>query len=59
MLVGGIYETIYRRLVDGRDSELEGLLPDLVYAALLPYLGTDAAANARAGVRDLGRASAA
>ena len=59
MLVGGIYETIYRRLVDGRDSELEGLLPDLVYAALLPYLGTDAATNARAGVRDLGRASAA
>ena len=53
------YETIYRRLADGRDSELEGLLPDLVYAALLPYLGTEAAANARAGVRDLGRASAA
>jgi AcrR family transcriptional regulator len=59
MLVGGIYETLYRRLAEGRIEELEGLLPELLHAALLPYLGRDAAAAARDRLGDPSRASAA
>jgi AcrR family transcriptional regulator len=47
-IVGGIYETVFRRIADGRVAELPGLLPDLIEAALLPYVGAPAAAaNAR------------
>jgi AcrR family transcriptional regulator len=47
LLVGGIYETVYSRLADGQVGELEGLLPELVYAVLVSYLGEAAAAEAR------------
>lgn len=42
-LVGGIYEVIYARVVAGRYAEVPGLLPDLIYALLLPYVGQEVA----------------
>jgi AcrR family transcriptional regulator len=52
VLVGGIYETVYTRVAAGRIDELEGLLPELVYAVLVPYVGEEAAASARQTVRE-------
>lgn len=46
MLVGGIYEAVYLRLLEGKADDLETLLPEFVYAALVPYMGEDAAAAA-------------
>jgi AcrR family transcriptional regulator len=42
-LVGGIYEVIYTRVLAGKYAELPGLLPDLVFSLLLPYVGADVA----------------
>lgn len=42
-LVGGIYEVIYSRVLAGRYAELPSLLPDLVFALLQPYVGTEVA----------------
>ena len=42
-LVGGIYEVIYSRVLAGRYTELPSLLPDLVFALLQPYVGTEVA----------------
>src|SRR5437763_15840215 len=42
-IVGGIYEIVYSRVVQGKTSELPALLPDLAYSMMLPYLGHDAA----------------
>jgi AcrR family transcriptional regulator len=42
-LVGGIYEVIYSRVLAGKYAELPGLLPDLIFALLLPYVGGDTA----------------
>jgi AcrR family transcriptional regulator len=42
-VVGGLYEVVYTRVLRGEIRELPGLLPDLVYSALLPYLGPGAA----------------
>jgi AcrR family transcriptional regulator len=39
IVVGGIYEVIYHRLVNNAADELLDMLPELLYAALLPYLG--------------------
>jgi AcrR family transcriptional regulator len=46
-IVGGIYEVVYTRVLKGRLRDLPGLLPDLTYSALLPYLGPEAAAAER------------
>jgi AcrR family transcriptional regulator len=43
-IVGGVYETIFRRIAAGRVHELPALLPDLIESALLPYGGPRAAA---------------
>ena len=49
MIVGGVYDTIFRRLAAGRVAELPGLVPDVIELALLPYVGPErAAAQARA-----------
>jgi AcrR family transcriptional regulator len=48
MIIGGVYETIFRRIAGGRVHELPALLPDLIESALLPYVGRGAAAE-RAG----------
>ncbi|MGH2847837.1 MAG: TetR/AcrR family transcriptional regulator, partial [Thermoleophilaceae bacterium] len=42
-IVGGIYEVVYARVVRGEIRALPQLLPDLLYSALLPYAGTEAA----------------
>ena len=46
-LVGGIYEVMYSRILRGELEELPGLVPDMVYAILLPYVGRDEAAEAQ------------
>ncbi|NLT07763.1 MAG: TetR/AcrR family transcriptional regulator [Solirubrobacterales bacterium] len=46
-IVGGVYETVYRRIARGETAELPRLLPDLVESALLPYLGEARAAAER------------
>jgi AcrR family transcriptional regulator len=38
-LVGGIVSILHRRALDERTSELPGMVGDLAYFALLPYLG--------------------
>jgi AcrR family transcriptional regulator len=44
-LVGGIYEVVYSRVLEGKADELPQLLPDLAYTVTLPYAGRDAAAR--------------
>lgn len=44
-IVGGIYEVVYSRIVQGRTAELPELLPDLMFSVLLPYLGHDIATS--------------
>ena len=49
-LVGGMVSLISRRIIAGRSTELEALLPDLVEITLTPYIGsTEAAKVAREG----------
>jgi AcrR family transcriptional regulator len=42
-IVGGICEVIYTRVVRGDIRDLPLLLPDLMYSAVLPYAGPEAA----------------
>jgi AcrR family transcriptional regulator len=44
-VIGGIYEVVYSRVLEGEASELPSLLPDLAYSVMLPYLGHEAAAR--------------
>lgn len=46
IVVGGIYEIIYSRLQHDAAGQLVEMLPDLLYSALLPYLGHRAAERA-------------
>lgn len=59
-IVGGIYEIVYSRVLQGRTAELPDLLPDLAYSMMLPYLGHTVAerevAHLRAGRPDPGMA---
>jgi AcrR family transcriptional regulator len=45
-IVGGIYEIVYARVLQGKTGELPALLPDLAYSVILPYLGPEAAEQA-------------
>jgi AcrR family transcriptional regulator len=56
IVVGGIYEIIYTRLLRNAADELVELLPELLYCALVPYIGHRAAEKA---VRDTARRAAA
>jgi AcrR family transcriptional regulator len=38
-IIGGIYEVVYSRILQGRTDELLDLLPDLAYSLMLPYIG--------------------
>jgi AcrR family transcriptional regulator len=38
-VVGGIAAIVHRRVLEGHTAELPALLPDLLYFALMPYLG--------------------
>lgn len=42
-VVGGLVEVLYNRIQCGETSTLPELLPDLMYCALLPYVGPAAA----------------
>lgn len=42
-IVSGVAGLVYRRTSEGRAAELGDLLPDLLYFALAPYVGHDAA----------------
>jgi AcrR family transcriptional regulator len=42
-IVGGIYEVVFSRVLQGQASELPKLLPDLAYSLLQPYIGHQAA----------------
>jgi AcrR family transcriptional regulator len=46
IIVGGIYEIIYTRLLRDAADELVEMLPDLLYCALVPYVGHRAAERA-------------
>ena len=55
-IVGGVYETIFRKIAADRSRELPELLPDVVEFTLLPYIGDRRARTAAAAVRDAGLA---
>jgi AcrR family transcriptional regulator len=57
VVVGGIYEIIYSRLQRDAANELVEMLPELLYCALVPYIGHAAAARAVRDARE--RAGAA
>jgi AcrR family transcriptional regulator len=38
-VVGGVAAIVHRRVLEGHTAELPELLPDLLYFALMPYLG--------------------
>jgi AcrR family transcriptional regulator len=44
-VIGAIYEVVYGRIVRGEEAEFEALLPELMYLAVAPYLGKEAAAE--------------
>ncbi len=44
-IVGGIENLLYSRLMRGETDDLDSLLPPLMYFAVLPYEGHEAAAN--------------
>jgi AcrR family transcriptional regulator len=48
-LVGGIGSILHRRVLEERTTELPGLLADLTYFALVPFLGHHRALQAAAG----------
>jgi hypothetical protein len=48
-IVGGIYEIVYSRVLQGKTAELPALLPDLAYSVIVPYLGQKAAERAVSG----------
>jgi AcrR family transcriptional regulator len=42
-MVGGLSEIVHREVAAGRAEDLPGILPDLMYTAVLPILGPEAA----------------
>lgn len=53
-MVGGMSEIIHREIASGRAEDLPNVLPDLMYTAVLPILGPEAAEREleRGGYRD-------
>jgi AcrR family transcriptional regulator len=48
-IIGGMYEIVYSRVLEGRTAELADLVPELAYAMMLPYLGHEVAERETAG----------
>jgi AcrR family transcriptional regulator len=46
-VIGGLYEALYTYIVDDQAAELPKVMPDLLYCALVPYIGHVAAIAAR------------
>src|SRR5579875_1174224 len=42
-VIGGVYEIVYGRIINGGTRQLPELLPDLAYSIMLAYLGADVA----------------
>ena len=55
-IVGGIYEVVYSRILQGQATELPALPPDLAYSMMQPYIGHDRAKRevAKPPARDSG-----
>ncbi len=51
-VVGGLYEALYSQILEGDVESLPELVPDLVYCALVPYLGHRRAIAASNSERD-------
>jgi AcrR family transcriptional regulator len=51
-IVGGIYEIVYSRVLQGKTAELPELLPDLGYSMMLPYVGHVEAERMVAALRE-------
>ncbi|MDO8189240.1 TetR/AcrR family transcriptional regulator [Conexibacter sp. JD483] len=51
-VTGGMYEVIYGRVLRGSTADLPRLLPELVYWALMPFLGHDTAATEMERLRE-------
>jgi AcrR family transcriptional regulator len=43
-VIGGVYEVIYSRVIENRTHELPSLMPELLHAVLLPFVGPEIAA---------------
>jgi AcrR family transcriptional regulator len=44
-LIGGIFEVVYSRVLEGETAGVPALLADLAYSVMLPYLGHERAAR--------------
>ena len=53
-VIGGLYEALYMAIVEGQTDQLPGLVPDLLYCVVVPYLGHEAALQAREAERVAG-----
>jgi AcrR family transcriptional regulator len=42
-IIGGIYEVVFSRVLQGKATELPKLVPDLAYSLMQPYVGDDVA----------------
>jgi AcrR family transcriptional regulator len=51
IVIGGVYEVVYSRVLAGEATHLPALLPDLAYSIMLPYIGTAAAERALVELR--------
>jgi AcrR family transcriptional regulator len=51
LVVGGIYEVIYTNVLNGKLDELPGLVPDMIFNLVLPYLGREEAVSAQKKAR--------
>ncbi len=56
-VVGGLYEVLYAHIADGQTDRLPELMPDLLYCALVPYLGHTMAIAASKAQRGKGEGS--
>jgi AcrR family transcriptional regulator len=52
LVIGGIHQVIYTRVLKGETERLPELGPELLYLSLLPYLGHEAAATERLNLLD-------
>jgi AcrR family transcriptional regulator len=53
-VVGGLYEALYANIVQGETASLPEVLPDLLYCALVPYVGHTRAIRASEAERRQG-----
>jgi AcrR family transcriptional regulator len=53
-VIGGLYEALYTHIVHAQAVRLPELLPDLLYCAVVPYLGHTKAMAARERERSVG-----